>query len=61
MWFFIKIILKERFNLNTVIFSIDDFYKTLQERKIIEYLEQFANVKDVKVSTKDLRESKNEG
>ena len=28
-----KIILKEGFNLNTVIFSIDDFYKTLQERK----------------------------
>ena len=29
----LKIILKEGFNLNTVIFSIDDFYKTLQERK----------------------------
>ncbi len=29
----LKIILKECFNLNTVIFSIDDFYKTLQERK----------------------------
>tara|TARA_Y100001958_G_C21216863_1_gene542250 strand:+ start:847 stop:1764 length:918 start_codon:yes stop_codon:yes gene_type:complete len=28
-----KIILKEGFNLNTVIFSIDDFYKTLRERK----------------------------
>ena len=28
----LKIILKEGFNLNTVIFSIDDFYKTLQER-----------------------------
>ena len=31
----LKIILKEGFNLNTVIFSIDDFYKTLQERKIM--------------------------
>ena len=31
----LKIILKERFGLNTTIFSIDDFYKTLQERKII--------------------------
>ncbi len=29
----LKIILKEGFNLNTVIFSIDDFYKTLQERE----------------------------
>ena len=29
----LKIILKEGFNLNTVIFSIDDFYKTLAERK----------------------------
>ncbi len=29
----LKIILKEAFNLETVIFSIDDFYKTLQERK----------------------------
>ena len=29
----LKIILKEYFNLNTVIFSIDDFYKTLKERK----------------------------
>jgi len=29
----LKIILKEGFNLNTVIFSIDDFYKTLKERK----------------------------
>ncbi len=29
----LKIILKEGFNLTTVIFSIDDFYKTLQERK----------------------------
>ena len=27
------IILKEKYNLNTVIFSIDDFYKTLKERK----------------------------
>ena len=31
----LKIILKERFKLNTVIFSIDDFYKTLNERKIM--------------------------
>ena len=31
----LKIILKEGFNLNTVIFSIDDFYKTLKERKIM--------------------------
>ena len=31
----LKIILKERFGLNTTIFSIDDFYKTSQERKII--------------------------
>ena len=29
----IKIILKEAYKLETVIFSIDDFYKTLQERK----------------------------
>ena len=29
----LKIILKEAFNLETVIFSIDDFYKTLNERK----------------------------
>ena len=29
----LKIILKEIYNLETVIFSIDDFYKTLQERK----------------------------
>ena len=29
----LKIILKETYNLETVIFSIDDFYKTLQERK----------------------------
>ena len=29
----IKIILKEKFNLNTTIFSIDDYYKTLDERK----------------------------
>ena len=29
----LKIILKEGFNLNTVIFSIDDFYKTYKERK----------------------------
>ena len=31
----LKIILKENFNLNTVIFSIDDFYKTLKDRKIM--------------------------
>ncbi len=29
----LKIILKDVYNLETVIFSIDDFYKTLQERK----------------------------
>tara|TARA_Y100000591_G_C21825283_1_gene696244 strand:- start:47 stop:964 length:918 start_codon:yes stop_codon:yes gene_type:complete len=29
----LKIILKASFNLNTVIFSIDDFYKTSKERK----------------------------
>ena len=29
----LKIILKENFNLNTVIFSVDDFYKTLKERE----------------------------
>ena len=29
----IKIILKEAYKLETVIFSIDDFYKTLNERK----------------------------
>jgi D-glycerate 3-kinase len=31
----LKIILKEGYNLDTVIFSIDDFYKTLKERKIM--------------------------
>ncbi len=31
----LKIILKEAFQLETVIFSIDDFYKTLEERKLI--------------------------
>jgi len=31
----LKIVLKEKFNLNTVIFSIDDFYKTLKDRKKI--------------------------
>ena len=30
---FLKIILKEGYNLNTVIFSIDDFYKTLKREK----------------------------
>ena len=29
----LKIILKTKFNLNTVVFSIDDFYKTLKDRK----------------------------
>ena len=29
----LKIILKKKFNLETVIFSIDDFYKTLKDRK----------------------------
>ena len=29
----LKIILKDGFNLNTVVFSIDDFYKTLKERR----------------------------
>ena len=29
----LKIILKEKFNLETVVFSIDDFYKTLKDRK----------------------------
>ena len=29
----LKIVLKEYFNLETVIFSIDDFYKTIKERK----------------------------
>ena len=29
----LKIVLKDVYNLKTVIFSIDDFYKTLQERK----------------------------
>ena len=29
----LKIILKTKFNLETVVFSIDDFYKTSQERK----------------------------
>ena len=31
----LKIILKENYNLKTVIFSIDDFYKTLKEREIM--------------------------
>ena len=31
----LKIILKEAYNLETVIFSIDDFYKTLHDRKIL--------------------------
>ena len=31
----LKIILKEHFHLETVIFSIDDFYKTFKERKIM--------------------------
>ena len=31
----LKIVLKEYFSLETVIFSIDDFYKTFKERKIL--------------------------
>jgi len=31
----LKIVLKKGFDLNTIIFSIDDFYKTLKERKIM--------------------------
>ena len=31
----LKIILKQNYKLETVIFSIDDFYKTLKERKIM--------------------------
>jgi D-glycerate 3-kinase len=31
----LQIILKEGFNLDTVIFSIDDFYKTFKERKLM--------------------------
>ena len=31
----LKIIIKEGFNLETVIFSIDDFYKTFKERKLM--------------------------
>ena len=31
----LKIILKVGYNLNTVIFSIDDFYKTLKEREVM--------------------------
>ena len=31
----LKILLKESFNFETVILSIDDFYKTLKERKIM--------------------------
>ena len=31
----LKIILKEKYNFETVIFSIDDFYKTLREREIM--------------------------
>ena len=31
----LKIILQEAYGLETVIFSIDDFYKTLNERKIM--------------------------
>ena len=30
----LKIILKENYNLETVIFSIDDFYKTLKKEKL---------------------------
>ncbi len=31
----LKIILKENYNLETVIFSIDDFYKTFKEREVM--------------------------
>ncbi len=31
----LKIVLKEGYNLESVVFSIDDFYKTLEERKIM--------------------------
>ena len=31
----LKIVLKEAYGLETVIFSIDDFYKTFKERKIL--------------------------
>jgi D-glycerate 3-kinase len=31
----LRILLKESFNLETLIFSIDDFYKTLKERKVM--------------------------
>ena len=31
----LKIVLKEAYNLETIIFSIDDFYKTLKDRKIM--------------------------
>ena len=31
----LRILLKESFNLETVIFSIDDFYKTIKERKVM--------------------------
>ena len=31
----LKIILKVKFNLETVVFSIDDFYKTLKDRKMM--------------------------
>ena len=31
----LKIILETKYNLNTIIFSIDDFYKTLKQRKIM--------------------------
>ncbi len=33
----LRIILKERYNLNTVTFSIDDFYKTLKERESMSF------------------------
>ena len=45
----LKIILKEAYKLETVIFSIDDFYKTLNERKkiskrISKLFMQFSNI-----------------
>ena len=38
----LKIILKEAYNLETVTFSIDDFYKTLDERKNVKKINIFS-------------------
>ena len=46
----LKIILKEKFNLETVIFSIDDFYKTLRDRKKMS--------KTISKSTYEIQEAK---